>query len=254
MAAMTPAEVAKGATRTWRVAVVEDDRDLRERVLVPGLAQFGFDAVGVEHAADLYRHMVATSFDMVVLDLGLPGEDGLSIARYLRECSTIGIVMLTGSRQSEDQVRAMMAGADLYLHKPSALAVLAASLHSLGRRLEARSATRNEVVSMEAQRAERREWCLALDDWSLVSPEGSAVPLSPSERSVLRQLFDARGATVPRDDLIARFHDDIHDFDPHRLEMLVYRLRRKAREQGIQVLPLMTVRGAGYAFVRNQAD
>lgn len=107
---------------------------------------------------------------------------------------------------------------------------------------------------MEAQRAERREWCLALDDWSLVSPEGSAVPLSPSERSVLRQLFDARGATVPRDDLIARLHDDIHDFDPHRLEMLVYRLRRKAREQGIQVLPLMTVRGAGYAFVRNQAD
>ena len=254
MAVIPPTEAVNGTARTWRVAVVEDDHDLRERVLVPGLAQFGFDAVGVEHAADLYRHMVATSFDMVVLDLGLPGEDGLSVARYLRECSTIGIVMLTCSRQSDDQVRAMMAGADLYLHKPSALAVLAASLHSLGRRLEARSATRSDVASLETRHVERHEWRLALDDWSLVSPEGAAVPLSPSERSVLRQLFDAQGATVPRDDLIARLHDDVYDFDPHRLEMLVYRLRRKAREQGIQVLPLMTVRGAGYAFVRHRAD
>lgn len=254
---ISSAEDGKGASRAWRVAVVEDDRELRERILVPGLIQFGFDAVGMERATDLYRHMVATSFDMVVLDLGLPGEDGVSVARYLRECSAIGIVMLTGSHESEDHVRAMLAGADLYLRKPSGLAVLAASLHSLGRRLAARSTThqaQDEETSQAAGHAVHGEWSLAMADWSLVSPEGLTIPLSPSERGVLRRLFDAGGATVPRDALIAGLHEDIHEFDPHRLEMLVYRLRRKAREQGIEVLPLVTVRGTGYAFVRRSSQ
>ena len=78
--------------------------------------------------------------------------------------------------------------------------------------------------------------------------------LSPSERSVLRALFQARGATVARGALIEALHRDVHDFDPHRLEMLVYRLRRKAKEQGIDPLPLVTVRGRGYAFMPRSAD
>lgn len=253
MSVIASAKVVEGTSRAWRVAVVEDDQALREGIIVPGLAQFGFDAIGMERASDLYRHMVATSFDMVVLDLGLPGEDGVSTARYLRECSTIGIVVLTGSHESEDQVRAMLAGADLYLRKPSGLAVLAASLHSLGRRLVSRTAphdARGEPETRMTAHAIDAEWRLAVNDWSLIPPKGAAVPLSPSERGVLRQLFDAQGATVSREALIAALHDDIHEFDPHRLEMLIYRLRRKAKEHGIDVLPLVTVRGAGYAFVK----
>lgn len=254
MSVISSARVIESTSRAWRVAVVEDDQALREGIIVPGLLQFGFQAVGMERAADLYRHMVATSFDMVVLDLGLPGEDGVSTTRYLRECSTIGIVVLTGSHESDDQVRAMLAGADLYLRKPSGLAVLAASLHSLGRRLATRGNASGSEGPYVAKRAKDGVWQLAVNDWSLVSPEGAAVPLSPSERGVLRQLFDARGATVSRDALIAALHDDIHEFDPHRLEMLVYRLRRKAKEHGIDVLPLVTVRGAGYAFVTGPAS
>lgn len=257
MSVISSAKLVGLASRPWRVAVVEDDQALREGIIVPGLAQFGFDVIGMERAADLYRHMVAKPFDMVVLDLGLPGEDGVSTTRYLRECSTIGIVVLTGSLESDDQVRAMMAGADLYLRKPSALAVLAASLHSLGRRLATRSTApepQDEAAPRMTERTTAGEWHLAVDDWNLVSPEGIAVPLSPSERGVLRQLFEAHGATVSRDALIAALHDDIHEFDPHRLEMLIYRLRRKAKEQGIDVLPLVTVRGTGYAFVRGATN
>lgn len=257
MAIISSADIGRGASRAWRVAVVEDDEALRESIIVPGLVHFGFDAVGMGRAEELYRRMVASAFDMVVLDLGLPGEDGMSVARYLRECSSIGIVVLTGSPSSEDHVRALMAGADLYLRKPSGLAVLAASLHSLGRRLDARAASGRmqadagpPTPSLHAAGA----WRLAMDDWSLVSPGGIAVPLSPSERAMLRPLFDAHGATVPRDALIAALHRDAHDFDPHRLEMLVYRLRRKAKEQGIELLPLITVRGSGYAFVPHAAS
>ena len=257
MAGISSAQVGQGAPRAWRVAVVEDDENLREGVIVPGLVRFGFQAVGVARAHDLYRCMVATAFDMVVLDLGLPGEDGMSVARYLRECSSIGIVVLTGSEASEDHERALMAGADVFLRKPSGLAVLAASLRNLGRRLDARAASVRSTPDVSSRTATGRgaaDWRLGMNGWSLMSPEGAVVSLSPSERSVLRPLFDARGAAVSREALIAALHRDVHDFDPHRLEMLIYRLRRKAKEQGIGLLPLVTVRGSGYAFVPRAAS
>ena len=86
---------SSGGQGAWRVAVLEDDCRLREDVLVPGLLSFGFEAVGIGRAAELYRRMLAVRFDLAVLDLGLPDEDGLSVARHLRRCSQIGIVVLT---------------------------------------------------------------------------------------------------------------------------------------------------------------
>ena len=92
-------------------------------------------------------------------------------------------------------------------------------------------------------------WHLATDDWHLLAPAGIPIPLSSAERCVLRCLFAADGAAVTREALIVALHGDEADFDPHRLDMLIYRLRRKAKGLGVAVLPLVTVRGCGYAFV-----
>lgn len=241
------------SSRAWRVLVLEDDDVLREDILIPGLMDYGFDVAGACTSADLYRHMLSSQYDIAVLDIGLPGEDGITVARHLRQLSSMGIVMLTGNHERSDHVRALAAGADTYLSKPVDIEVLAASLHSLARRLRTPVASTGEEKASYDPTPPRREWRLETDDWCLVSPANATIALSGSERCALQQLIMAKGAAVPREELIATLCKDIYDFDPHRLEMLVYRLRRKAREQG-ESLPLVTVRGIGYAFIVDPSD
>lgn len=228
-----------------RVAVVEDDHELRERILVPGLADFGFATQGMASAAALYREMLGSAFDLVVLDVGLPEEDGFSVARHLRQTlqMRIGIVMLTGRTRSHDRIRGLDEGSDAYLSKPVELEVLAATLHSLLRRMRAGVAP---TASVEAT----PDWRLEPDGWCLRSPDGLQVALTLTERRILMRLFEVRGEPIARDALIAELTDDIHAFDPHRLEMTVHRLRRKIEERTGEAPPLRAVRGSGYAFTR----
>lgn len=228
-----------------QVAVVEDDQELRERILVPGLADFGFAASGMASAEALYRAMLGTPFDLVVLDVGLPQEDGFSVARHLRQARamSIGIVMLTGRTHSRDRVRGLDEGSDVYLAKPVELEVLAATLHSLLRRMRAHT-TPSPAIDTPP------DWRLEPDGWCLRSPDDVQVALTLAERRVLMRLFAERGEPIARDQLIADLTDDIYAFDPHRLEMLVHRLRRKIEDRTGQPAPLRAARGTGYAFTR----
>src|SRR5262245_51042036 len=119
-----------------RIALLEDDPVLRDRILVPGLANFGFAVTGMDTAARLRDLLGSTTFDIVVLDLGLPDADGFSLAGDIRAgYPDIGIVMLTGRGATPDRVRGLSQGADAYLSKPVEIELLAATLHSLARRL-----------------------------------------------------------------------------------------------------------------------
>lgn len=231
---------------SMHIAVLEDDAELREAILLPGLRDFGFVVTGAGTAAELYRHMIRQRFDMVVLDIGLPDEDGLTVAGHLRELSDLGIVMLTGNRGKQDHLRALTQGADAYLSKPVDVDVLAATLHSLARRLKAPAGASAQNASV-AQAA--GQWHLDTDGWCLVAPNGTILALTAPERRLLHTLIDAAGQPVPREALIAALCKDVYDFDPHRLEMLVHRLRRKATDADAGVLPLLTSRGNGYLFV-----
>lgn len=224
-----------------QLAVLEDDVDLREGILLPGLRDYGFAVTGAASAAELYRHLLKQRFDIVVLDIGLPDEDGVTVARHLRELSGMGIVMLTGNHGRRDHLRALEMGADAYLNKPVDIDVLAATLRSLQRRLAARPATNGSVAT---------GWQLDTGGWCLVAPGGITLTLTVPERQLLVALFDADGQAVAREALIAALSDNVYDFDPHRLEMLVHRLRRKSLDAGAGPLPLLTARGAGYLFVR----
>lgn len=226
-----------------RVALVEDDAELRDAILVPALAESGFDVVPFGSAAALYRSLLHRTFDVVVLDVGLPDEDGFDVARYLRSLSSIGIVMLTGRAASPDRVRGLRHGADAYLTKPIDLDVLKATLQSLSRRL----------LAEETSRSDGGSWRLGDGDWNLLTPDDGCIDLTASERSILRTLFDAKGQPVQREELIACLTGDVYDFDPHRLEMLVHRLRRKVAGGCRHPLPLRAVRGKGYVLALGQA-
>jgi DNA-binding response OmpR family regulator len=239
-----PKMVARSPNRTWRIGVLEDDAQLREGIIIPGLRYFGFEVTGAASAAELYRHMLSQRFDMVVLDIGLPDEDGLTVVTHLREVSNLGIVMLTGNTGMDDHISALTRGADAFLNKPVNIEVLAATLHSVARRLAAGPGTGNLITPS----AGSGHWRLDTDDWCLVTPAGHALPLTAPERCILRILMAVRGEPVSRERLIRALASDIYEFDPHRLEMMVHRLRRKAQEAAGQPLPLLTSRGQGYLF------
>ena len=222
--------------------VVEDDNELRERILVPGLRSEGFEVDSSDSAMTLYRALSLRSWDLFVVDIGLPDENGFEIARHLRQRGGAGVVMLTGRASTEDQVRGLDGGADAYLSKPVGVDVLAAALRSVLRRI----APGAQVVVPVPMRA---GWCLQQQGWQLVSPSGSRVALARGERLLLTLLTNATGEVVEREVIIDRLRSDDREFDPHRLEMLVHRLRRKVRAASGEDLPLNTVRGLGYLLL-----
>jgi DNA-binding response OmpR family regulator len=221
-----------------RVLLLEDDELLRDHVLVPKLQQFGFEVAAVGRAEDLRRHLQQRRPDIVVLDVGLPDSDGFQVARELRaEAGEIGIVMLTGRSEVSDRVRGLSEGADAYLSKPVDIDLLVATLHSLARRLRGSRPPSNG------------NWRLDADGWCLIAPSGALVALTKSERLLMEALLGSANRVLSRDVLIAALTGDVHDFDTHRLDSLIHRLRGKVQRVLGVPLPLNAVHGEGYILV-----
>lgn len=224
----------------FNVAVLDDDAEFREAILVPELAALGLSVEGFATSDDLQRRMAATRFDVLVLDIGLTGEHGLDVARRLRaRSSKIGIVTLTGRRIRDEQVAGLRESVDAWLSKPIDMDVLAATLVSVVRRL--RTGTTSGVPA-----ATTDEWRIAANGWQLVAPDGQALDLNLPERLLLSRLFRTPRETVARDELIECIASAPEEFDPHRLEMLVHRLRRRVLEKLGESLPVRAIRGSGY--------
>lgn len=219
------------------VLVVEDDEELRDQILVPGLRRFGFKPVGLGSAVELYKWLASNSCALIVLDVGLPDEDGFVVAKHLHETTGAGIVMLTGRHSQSDHIRGLAEGADVYFTKPLDVELLATALHSLSRRMSTRS------IAQAFAPAGR--WRIEANGWRLVAPNGSVIALSGLERAVLNKLESA-DKPVPREDLVAELGGIIEDFDPGRLDMLIHRLRRKVESKAGHQLPLSAVRKMGY--------
>lgn len=219
------------------VLLLEDDALLRDRILVPKLRQFGFDVIAAGSAAELHEALGRRSPDIVLLDVGLPDGNGFEVARKLRlERPDTGIVMLTGRSASADLVRGLTEGADAYLSKPVEIDVLVATLYSVARRLK------------PSTQIDSGKWRLSPDTWFLLSPAHGRVRLSKAERRLLETLMRQPDEVFPREDLIAALTDDVAGFDPHRLDSLIHRLRRKVLATLGEPLPLDAVHGTGYVL------
>lgn len=224
------------AGKSVRIVVLDGDTELRQEVLVPGLSHFGFHVEGVATARELYDCLKADAADIVVIDIGLPDADGVSVGQAIR-CLLphIGIIMLTGRTELSYQVRALNHAADACLIKPTQLDLLAANVASLTRRLKHKGA------------ASARRWSFD-SDWSLISPGGKSAILSRTEQRVVRRLASQLGQLVTREQLVAELAENVHDYDPHRIESLIHRLRRKVAQQCGEPLPLTAVHGKGYVL------
>ncbi len=238
--------------RTW---VVEDDPEWRALV-VDELERHGAVVRGIDSVEALYRELAVDRCDIVVLDIVLPGEDGLSATSHLRRIDDMGIALVTGRSSAADMAHGLSAGADLYLTKPLELPVLVAALHSLHRRLASRRAD-PPAQAREPAAAGARDagegWSLRAGGWELWAPNGRSLLLTVAERVLLQELFSAPGTPLGRERLIAALSPTPRDFDPHRLEVLVHRLRTRVRTATGLTLPVRTLRGAGYLLVSAQS-
>ncbi len=222
-----------------RLAVVEDNPDLREE-LVFHLSRQGHAVTGLADGVALDAHLAAAEVDVLVLDLGLPGEDGLAIAARLRRTHPqLAIAMLTARGQLEDRLLGLKTGADIYLVKPVDMRELSAVVESLYRRL-------HRVAAAEADTA--AQWRLDAYTMELRSPARESVMLTPTEFNLMQELAAAAPEPATRARLAEAIGHPEPDFDYRRLETAMSRLRKKIESRCDEGSPLRSARNVGYVF------
>ena len=227
------------------IAVVEDEATQRS-LLVDYLGRQGFRVIGTESGRGLRQLFEREAPALVMLDVGLAGEDGFALARWLRERSSrIGIIMVTAAADTVDRVVGLETGADDYIVKPFEPRELLARVRSVLRR-----AGSNEAAPRTDKRVRMGRRVLDLERRILADPvDGSEDRLSASEFDLLKVFAENPNRPLMRDWLLeVTSHRDIGAFD-RAIDLRITRLRRKIEHDPAHPEAIRTVRGVGYIFV-----
>jgi two-component system, OmpR family, response regulator PhoP len=223
------------------VYIAESDDALRQKLML-GLTQAGFLVSGFADAPSFYEAFSASPCDMAVIGSVLGGQSSLSITSRLHDQPRTGIVALCDPDAAEMRVQCLECGADAYFVKPIDVREVAAQLRAIYRRL---ASVRNEQP--EAQKS----WELKESGWVLCDPVGHALHLTTAERAVLLCLLRMRGNPASRQELLLSLGGNPRYADPHRIDVLINRLRNKASSLNM-TLPLHSVRSKGYMLIMEQ--
>lgn len=223
------------------IAIVEDEAVLREEMAFQ-LEHLGFTVKAFENAAQFYRFLAVQRRTIAVLDIGLAGEDGLSICEYLRsQNSEMGIVFVTARGLRDDRLSGLAAGADAYLTKPVDIEELALVLRRLALRFSP------EAVST-AGLAGQSAWRMVADSAFMDAPNGVRVRLSVNEAQLVRVLLKKNGAACSHIEIGFALGLPPDEFDKHRIEVILSRLRAKIERSAGMALPIKSYRGFGYGL------
>jgi len=227
------------------ILVVDDQQEIRD-VVQEYLTGEGFRVSTAHDGAGMRRVLSQSPADLVILDLMLPGEDGLTLARSLRSQSAIGIIILTGRGETVDRIIGLEMGADDYLPKPFHLRELLARVKSVLRRVQSRI---GEGAPQPARsRARFAGWSLDLSSRELTSPAGEAVRLTTGEFDLLAAFVSNANQVLSRDRLLDLARNrEAGPFD-RTIDVQVGRLRRKLEDDPQNPTLIKTVRGSGYIF------
>lgn len=226
-----------------RVLIVDDDREIRE-LLGTYLIRFGIQGDGVENGEQMRRALRQKNYDAVILDLMLPGDDGLTLCRELRAQSTMPVIMLTARGEPSDRVVGLELGADDYIVKPFDPRELVARIHSVLRRAGKPSGdagVAQEQVGFEG-------WTLNRTTRQLARPDRMIVPLSNAEFRLLWTFIEKPQRVLSRDYLLDAARGKSAEAFDRSIDLLVSRLRQKLGDDPKAPRLLKTVRGEGYLF------
>ncbi|MGL5284955.1 two-component system, OmpR family, response regulator [Aeromonas sp. RU39B] len=213
-----------------RILIVEDEKTLANQ-LAEQLRQAGFVA-DLSHDGVEAAFLGATEpYDAIVLDLGLPGRDGLSVLKEWRgQGMACPVLILTARNQLHEKIEGLNAGADDYLTKPFQMAELVARVHALVRRAAGNASSVLEIGGVRLDLAASQVWY-----------EGTPIKLTAHEFRVLAYLMQHRGKVVSRSELIDHIYAQDFDRDSNTVEVFIGRIRKKTNSDLIE-----TVRGLGY--------
>ncbi|MEI6336462.1 MAG: response regulator transcription factor [Methylococcaceae bacterium] len=228
-----------------RIVVVEDDPG-QLLGLLDYLHLVGYPAWGADCSEALYKGLLINPVDVIILDIGLPGEDGLTIAQHLRGLPNLAIIILSARASLDDRIAGLAIGADRYLVKPIDLAELVANIEAVTRSQSFIAAPPIERVKEELK--PDTTWRLNSQHWTLTSPRGTMLQLTDREFRVLQILMSVQGQIVDKrgiaDLIIGSRILNSHE----RLDVLLARLRKKAGTLLEDPLPIKTAHQIGYAF------
>jgi DNA-binding response OmpR family regulator len=222
-----------------RILVIEDDRSIREG-LVDALAFHGYVALQAERGDTGLDKVLHGGCDLVILDLVLPGSDGLTVLREVRRARpTLPVIILTARGDEADRVRGLREGADDYVAKPFSVRELMARVEAVARRSPERPSDVQRIsIPGGLADLERRE--VRFDD-------GGRYELSPREAELLRYLAANPGRVVSREELLSRVWGvSARSVETRTIDVHVGRLREKLRDHADPPALLVTVRGKGY--------
>lgn len=226
---------------TQNILIVEDDQQTRE-LIARYLRDHECAVAAVTNGKEMDRYLSQNRADLIVLDLMLPGEDGLSLCRRVRMESMTPIIILTAKGEDLDRILGLEMGADDYLPKPFNPRELLARINAVLRRQASGLAT-----SSTATRLKFHGWIIDLRLRELRDPEGAQVPLTSAEFDLLQAFCERAGRILTRDSLLNMTRGRPGGGFGRSIDVLVSRLRRKLdRTEGTSVIK--TVRTGGYIF------
>jgi DNA-binding response OmpR family regulator len=226
------------------VAICDDEPDLRE-MLGEYLARRGFAVTLAGNAAELRDALKGAAVDALVLDIAMPGEDGLSVLRSLRAAPPrLPVIMLTAAGETVDRIVGLEMGADDYLGKPVDLRELEARIKAVVRRAQSPAPPSD---------AARRRWrfgkCwLDIPAAKLFAEDGSEVPLTAMEFALLKLFAENRGRVLNRDQILEGAHDRSWDPFDRSIDIRISRIRKKIEPNPEKPEIIRTVRGIGYVY------
>ncbi len=233
------------STMNAHVLAVDDDPSVRQ-MIVDYLADNDMRVTAAASGREIADTIARETIDLLVLDLRLPGEDGMQIASKLRKESDMPIIMLTGRKDEADRVMGLELGADDYLTKPFSPRELLARIRALLRRSRAHETVADGLTRIRAYRF--AGWELSVRLRRLTTPQGETVALTNSEFNLLVAFLAAPQRVLSREQLLdlSRLHnDEVYD---RSIDVQVARLRRKLEPGATRPRLIRTERGAGYVF------
>ncbi|MFL6574487.1 MAG: response regulator [Burkholderiales bacterium] len=231
--------------KSGRVLIVEDDRQVRETV-ADYLSTHGYEVAQAPDGAAMRKALAGELPDLVLLDVRLPGEDGLALARWLRERHDVAIIMLTAAGEVIDRVVGLEVGADDYIGKPFDLRELLARMKSVLRRAEK---SKGRPAGSASRRIPFGNCQLDLDRHQLIGAGGEDIALTAMEFDLLRAFAEHPNRVLSRDQLLTLTRNREWEPFDRSIDIRIARLRRKIEDDPDNPKTIKTIRGSGYIFI-----
>jgi DNA-binding response OmpR family regulator len=236
-------------SKNGRLLIVEDDTSVRE-MLEEYLGTHGYEIAGVDRGTAMREAVERNLPDVVLLDVNLPGEDGLSLARFLRERFDVGIIMVTGATGVADRIAGLEVGADDYVTKPFDLRELLARVKSVLRRMQAHPAAAVAAKGAPGTSHVPIGRCVIdLAAHRLFAADGSEVPLTSMEYDLLKTFISHPNQVLSRERLLTLTRNREWEPFDRSIDIRIARVRRKIEPDPERPQTIRTVRGEGYLFV-----